>query len=355
MQEKIQRQITMLQQIPRHPRRITANEIVERLQDRQYRVGLRTVQRELKAMLDMGMFGIELDDRAKPFGWYISACWNDFSIKMMDKSMALAFYTLKHNANQFLPPQSLKQLSPYFEQADQVLGNDPESPWLYWACRVAQLPAPLPVCLIEPDKKSLEIVQNALLNKRQLVCKIQRFVKGNDYWVEYDPINPQGIRISDGVPLLIFTIGKLHHKIYARPLDSLKDIRLLETPIIEIPTQKLPEQIQKSNTIDIKLLFSPQSNFILRNAKLSEDQTCVRLNDGNYYVCATVIDTPSLRAYLWQMNDTVEVVAPSKLRSHFARLYSKLHQKYQHGAIISNAPPGYSGKNTVKGMDICTK
>ncbi len=341
MQDKIQRQIIMLQQIPRYPRRITANEIVQRLADRQCQIGLRTVQRELKAMLDIGMFGIEQDDRSKPFGWYISACWNDFSIKMMDKSMALAFYTLKHNASQLLPPQSLKQLKPYFEQADQVLGNDPDSPWLYWACRVAQLPSPLPIIHIEHDKKALETVQYALLHKKQLACKIQRFIKGRDCWIEYNPINPEGIRVSDGVPLLIFTIGSFHRKLYARPLDALKEIRLLDSSIVKSAEQQRPNPIQTTNLIAIELLFSPQANFILRNAKLSEDQTCERLTDGRYRVCATVQDTPNLRSFIWQLVDTVEVIAPLKLRNHFARLYNNLHQKYQNDATQSDVPLSY--------------
>ncbi|MEZ9595306.1 hypothetical protein AB4298_11750 [Shewanella sp. 10N.261.52.F9] len=46
---------------------------------------------------------------------------------------------LKRNAQQLLPPESIEQLTPYFDCADQVLANDPNNPWLYWACRVAHL------------------------------------------------------------------------------------------------------------------------------------------------------------------------------------------------------------------------
>lgn len=61
--------------------------------------------------------------------------------------MALALTTLKRSASQLMPPQNLQQLQPYFERADKVLASDPENPWLYWACRVAQLPEPYPFIL----------------------------------------------------------------------------------------------------------------------------------------------------------------------------------------------------------------
>ena len=342
MQTNIQRQLVMLELIPAHPRRITANDITERLHNRDYDVGLRTVQRELKAMFDMGLFGLELDDRSKPFGWSIAACWRGLNLTLMDHHMALAFHTLKHSASQLLPPQSLKQLAPYFERADQVLGNDPDNPWLYWACRVAQLPKPFPFICAEQDPKALETVQYALLHKRQIACQIQRVIKGRNYWVDYYPINPEGIKISDGVALLAFTVGTFHSKRYAKSIDLLRNIRLLDTPAITRDDFDIArsEVDSTSTSIEIELLFAPSANFIQRNAKLSDNQTVEQLEDGRYRIMASVKDTPRLRAFLWEMADNVEIIAPVKLRMHFTRLFSKVNVLYQNTTTESVASTG---------------
>ncbi|GIU32996.1 WYL domain-containing protein [Shewanella schlegeliana] len=342
MQTNIPRQIAMLEQIPRHPRRVTANAITEKLKDRDYNIGLRTVQRELKAMYDMGLFGLVMDDRCKPFGWSIAACWRGLNLTLMDQHMALAFHTLKYSASQLLPPQSVKQLTPYFERADQVLGSDPDNPWLYWACRVAQLPEPLPITYEEHDPKALEIVQDALLGKRQIACEIQRFIKGKSYWVDYRPINPEGIKISGGVIMLAFTVGTFHTKRYAKPINLMRNIRLLDTVSVTRDDFdiELSGEVNKSTMIDLELLLAPSASFIQRNANLSKDQSVERLQSGYYRLNASVYDTPKLREFLWGMADSVEVIAPLKLRNHFSRLTSKLHNKYQTATTESVAALG---------------
>ncbi|MCL1145945.1 WYL domain-containing protein [Shewanella marinintestina] len=331
MQTNIQRQIAMLELIPRHPRRITANDITEKLNNRDFDIGLRTVQRELKAMHDMGLFGLVMDDRCKPFGWSIAACWRGINLTLMDQHVALAFHTLQHSANQLLPPQSVKQLKPYFEKADQVLGSDPDNPWLYWACRVAQLPEPLPITYDEPDPKALETVQQALLNHQQIGCQIQRVIKGKSYWIDYRPINPEGIKISGGVVLLAFTLGNTHSRRYAKPIHMLRNIELLDTKAVMRSDFDIARvgNVHSESTIDIELLFEPSASFILRNAKLSDNQTLERRVDGRYLVKANVMDTPKLREFLWSMADSVEVIAPVKLRAHFCKLSSKVINKYQ--------------------------
>ncbi|MGS0675665.1 helix-turn-helix transcriptional regulator [Shewanella sp. 125m-1] len=342
MQTNIPRQLAMLEQIPRQPRRISAIALTEKLNDRDYDVGIRTVQRELKAMHDMGLFGLVLDDRCKPFGWSIAACWRGLNLTLMDQHMALAFHTLKHSAKQLLPPQSVKQLTPYFERADQVLGDDPDNPWLYWACRVAQLPEPLPISYAEHDPKSLEIVQEALLSKRQIACEIQRFIKGKSYWIDYRPINAEGIKISGGVIMLAFTVGTSHTKRYAKPINLLRNIRLLESTSITRDDFDiaLTGEASKTTPINIELLLSPSANLIQRNARLSDDQCIERLENGYYRLSASVDDTPKLREFLWGMADSVEVISPPKLRAHFTLLINKVNMRYQNATTESVAAAG---------------
>ncbi|WP_163931319.1 YafY family protein [Paraferrimonas sp. SM1919] len=331
MQANIQRQVAMLEHIPRHPKKVTANFLHDKLKERGFKVGLRTVQRELKGIYELGLFGLVIDDRCKPFGWSIAACWRGLNLTLMDQHMALAFHTLKHSAKQLLPPASIKQLTPYFERADQVLANDPDNPWLYWACRVAQLPEPFPLIYDKPDNDHFETVQDAILEKRQLACKIQRIIKGKPYWLEYNPINPEGIKISNGVAFLAFTVGNSNSKRYLQSMDQLRDIRLLDTAIIERDDFDIAKagSEPRSPIIKVELNVHPSANFLLRNAKLSEDQTAELQTCGRYKVTATVQDSTKFRAFLWENAPTVEVLAPTKLRDYFFKLSQKVSQQYQ--------------------------
>ncbi|MGL5360530.1 MAG: helix-turn-helix transcriptional regulator, partial [Shewanella sp.] len=268
--------------------------------------------------------------RNKPYGWSIESCWRGLNLELMDQHMALALTTLKRSASQLMPPQSLQQLQPYFERADQVLACDPENPWLYWACRVAQLPEPYPFILPQHEPKSLEVIQQAILDKKQISCDIKKRINGKMQWLHYKPINPQGILIRDGVVLLAFTIGGFDKRRHHKPIGLLRNAELLSTPAVKSADFDIYKAAQRQSgaLIRLELLLSDRASFIMREAKFSENQTMQLREDGRFYVTAEVNDTPKLRAALWEMADTVEVLAPAKLREHFAALSQKMYAKY---------------------------
>lgn len=66
----------------------------------------------------------------------------------------------------------------------------------------------------------------------------------------------------------------------------------------------------------------------MREAKISEYQEMRLQEDGRFYVTAEVSDTPKLRAALWEMADTVEVLAPAKLRDHFVQMPHNMRSRH---------------------------
>ncbi|MGL4711921.1 MAG: helix-turn-helix transcriptional regulator [Shewanella sp.] len=330
MQPNFQRQVTLLSLIPRAPRKISVNELVQRLANRTQDAGKRSVQRDLKAMYEMGTFGLRLDDRNKPYGWSIETCWRGLNVDLMDQHMALALSTLKRSASQLMPPQSLQQLQPYFERADKVLASDPDNPWLYWACRVAQLPEPYPFILPQHEPKSLAVIQQAILDKKQISCDIKKLISRKMHWLHYSHINPQGIIIRDSVVLLAFTIGSFDTRRHHKPIGLLRNAQLLTTHAIESPDFDINKAAQGTSgeKIRLELLLSDRATFIMREAKFSEAQEMRLQDDGRFHVSAEVCDTPKLRAALWEMADTVEVLAPAKLREHFVHMTHKMGAKY---------------------------
>lgn len=63
------RQDALLSILPKHPKKITASELVKELNAAGYRVSLRQVQRDLKC-LEEKLDDVLCDRRERLFGWY---------------------------------------------------------------------------------------------------------------------------------------------------------------------------------------------------------------------------------------------------------------------------------------------
>lgn len=180
---------------------------------------------------------------------------------------------------------------------------------------------PYPFILPQHEPKSLEVIQQAILDRKQISCDIKKSINGEIHWLHYNPINPQGILIRDNVALLAFTIGSFDTRRHHKPIGLLRNAQLLPTDTVKSENFDINKTDHGTNgeKIQLKLLLSDRATFIMREAKFNEDQEMRLQEDGCFYVTADASDTPKLRAALWEMVDTVEVLAPAKLRYHFTR------------------------------------
>jgi len=328
--DNLQRRIAMLEALPRQPRKITASQICQRLEDLGYQVTTRSVQRDLRAMYEMGLFGVCLDERSKPFGWSIELCWKGLNLTLMDTHIAIALTTLKRYASQLLPQQSIKELAAYFQRADQLLQNDRENPWRHWVERVAILPPPFPYRLPEVDEVTLQRLNQAILEKRQVKCEIKRIIKGEVRWMRYEPVNLLGMASQDGAMLAFFTLGSFHTRIYSKTLLSFRAVELLDMPSTPSPNFDIQQvnHAYKGKLIQLVLHFDKDAGFILQGGMFSDDQQSEILADNKIQITATVKDNQALRGLLWSMGSSVEVIAPASLRQYMRRRLAKLTQMY---------------------------
>lgn len=63
------RQEALLSILPKHPKKVTASELLEELNAAGYSVSLRQVQRDLKC-LEVKLDDVSCDRRERLFGWY---------------------------------------------------------------------------------------------------------------------------------------------------------------------------------------------------------------------------------------------------------------------------------------------
>ncbi|MDD5295822.1 MAG: hypothetical protein PHU46_02815 [Rhodocyclaceae bacterium] len=113
------RQWQTLRLIPRHPARISAGDLRERLVAEGFEVGKRTVERDLLAL--SRLFPLVADERSKPFGWSWQKDAPAFDLPGVAPSEALTLLMAREHLRPLLPASVLSRMQPYFRMAEQKL------------------------------------------------------------------------------------------------------------------------------------------------------------------------------------------------------------------------------------------
>lgn len=329
-----QRKLDILQFVPSAPRKVSSRQIYENLQNcgHQY-IDMRTIQRDLVNLETIGLFGLEVDKRSKPYGWFISANFKKLNVSLMDGNTALAFRVLQQSGAT-LPNTTLHELQPYFAKASQILDKDSDSLLTHWLKSVADSQVSQPLLPPAIDADSFERLKTAIFFKKQISADIKRFFNAGNatVWKHYDKVNPMGLVKQDGRQLFVCTFGSLHKRRYALPLQSIRNVAITDDDCQQSFGER--EHVQtltanKKTEIQLKLLVNNNALFLLHGYKLSEDQTISPAHTtGKSLITATVNDNNKLRAFLRGLGDNIEVIAPQKLRHYFFELSKALFTKY---------------------------
>lgn len=335
-----QRRLDMLAFIPRQPRKITTRQLIAQLEQFGHDcINLRTIQRDLEGMEKLGLFGLEVDKRSKPFGWFINNNWKKLNLSLMDANTALAFSTLEQLSEALLPEQTIIDLQDYFDKAKNIIESEQTPLISQWRNSVAMITNPLPIKIPEIDKHTLKTLKSALFSKKQFSAKLKRYFKKYDtpVWKDYSHINPLGLIHSDGMPILLCTFGSLHKSYYTFPLTLIKDVKL-ETTSLNTPkgfdfakvTESYQNNAKHKTDIVLKIHARKDCLFVIREAKLSDDQQIAECKNPNLLeITATVKDSPQLKAFLRGLGHGVEVIEPAHLRKYFKDMAEKLSAMYQ--------------------------
>ena len=161
--------LELLQRIPRN-RKVTAAQLREQLCAVGYDRDLRTVQRQLEALSER--FGIERDDRSKPYGYRWGAAAKGFCLPMLTEQQSVLLALAEQQLHNLLPASLMKSMGGFFEQARYNLlpaeGHVHGQDWLSKVRFVSETQPLLPA-KIRPGV--FEAVSNALYEDRWLrVC-----------------------------------------------------------------------------------------------------------------------------------------------------------------------------------------
>lgn len=335
-----QRRLDLLDHIPRSPNKISTRQLLDLLESYGHeKLVIRKIQRDLEAIESLGIFGLEVDKRSKPYGWSINLNWKKLNISLMDANSALAFSTLKEVAGTLLPESTLDDLSAYFQKADIIIKNEKSPLISHWKNSVALINSNNLVSLPLPDEEALSIIKQAIYFKKQISADLKRYLLANKnpIWKRYQHINPLGLIQRENVVTLICSIGSFHQKIYKFPIAFIKNVEIDDVEV-SVPEQFNFEQIKNSyfssnlrhEKISLVLLARKDSYFVMSNGKFSDNQTTIETENSELVkISATVEDNPKLRAFLRGLGSSIEVLEPNILRTYFKALAQELLTKYQ--------------------------
>ena len=164
MKSTLLRQWKMLRMIPRLPRKIGTADLMQRLENSDFTVDLRTIQRDLNQLSEVLPL---ISDQAKPQGWAWNEAAEQFDIPGMEPQVALVFHMAEVHLRGLLPTSTVDTLKPWFSAASRVL-DEHGNGISHWPEKIRVLPRGLPQTPPEIDSGVQAKVYQAVLHERQL-------------------------------------------------------------------------------------------------------------------------------------------------------------------------------------------
>ncbi|AGH81527.1 hypothetical protein PCNPT3_07945 [Psychromonas sp. CNPT3] len=296
--------LEILKRIPKQ-RKITAKEIQQQLQSDGMERSLRSIQRNLD-MLSQS-FDIEKDETSKPYGYRWINTALPFSVSTLSAKESVLL-SLAHNyLTDLLPPQILKSLNGFFDQAKHHLCpnqiNEKEREWLQ---KVRIVSEGVPLLAPDIDQRVFETISEALYHDNILNI---------DYYN-----SKQEEKSAQITPLGLAQQGKRFYLVCQfKGYDDVRNVAVhrIRKATVSTFTFKRPTNFKLSQydadghfgfaghqKCQLDFCISKYEGFHLSETPLSTDQQMIEFE--NYYqIKATVIDSLRLNQWLKGFGDNV--------------------------------------------------
>ena len=314
--QTLYRQWLVLQRIPRAPCKVTARRIAEHLRAEGIEVTRRTVERDLQAL--SGIFPLQADERARPFGWSFAAGSPGFSVPGMAPLQAIVLRLAQSHLARLLPAHLAAALRPYFQQAEQVLHTLSEGGQRFdWTRHVAVVEPTQPLLPPALDAAILETVHVALDRGRRL--RIRYDSRSRQDTLDHE-VNPLGVVHRGPVAYLVATIAP-HDDPRQLALHRIRAAEVIDTAADAPPRFDLQAYacsgafgFLDEGPIALVLRMQRPAAQHLHETPLSVDQRIEDDGADHVRIRATVNLTSQLRWWILGFGGQVECIAPDHLR-----------------------------------------
>jgi len=328
MKSTLLRQWKMLRMIPRLPRKIGTTELLSRLEDADFAVDLRTIQRDLNQLSEVLPLTA---DQAKPQGWAWNELAEQFDIPGMEPQVALAFQMAEMHMRSLLPASTVDVLQPWFAAASCVL-DEHGNGLAHWPEKIRVLPRGLPQQAPDIDASVQVSVYQAVLLDRQLKVSY-----GRDPQVRRDAvIHPLALVVRQQTVYLV-CVFEGFDDIRQLALQRIRHAELLHKPSTRPESFSLDDYIASAafglalgdGLLPVEVRFMQHLEIHFRESPIAEDQTIESFDDEWFTLRASLTNTLELRLWLNSFGDEVEVIGPPALREEYRERAKRMASRYR--------------------------
>lgn len=188
-----------------------------------------SLQRAMKTLREADDFGIECDQRARPFGYRLRVrpTFADFERIVMNPDQALVLKLVKSFLCGLLPGHILSALEAHFEAADRCLARDsPASRQnAAWLRKVTLAPSGLPFSPASIAPRIFKTVSEALYSGRKLEIVFEQTFRSPESFV----VSPLGL-VHGELPYLVCR-PDMSGDLRWIELLRIRDVRMLDVPV----------------------------------------------------------------------------------------------------------------------------
>lgn len=308
------RQIIILQNIPRYPKKICTRALLEKVNAQGIEASIRTIQRDLESMSGSGLFAIGADTSSKPIGWYLMKDSPEPDLSAMDINTAIAFELMRITVEDLLPKSTRNQIDPYFGMAKQLLSN--RNNWHKKIAYTKRLPSNLP----DIDDTDRDLLFEAIDTEMCISASIGHVNENQLIYKSAEVIHPLGLMVNEQRTYLVFTLysGK---KLFSAPLHRIKDVTILSQHIsppndFDLDYYFNSDPLNRCYERSIKLVMEVSNalaNYLHENP-LGLEQEIITVDRERYRVSVVVDDTNQLRTKLRGFGSDAVILSPDKIR-----------------------------------------
>lgn len=304
---------------PRLPRKIDTLTLQSKLEQQDYQIDVRTIQRDLnKLSRALPLIG----DEARPQGWSWRADAKVLDVPALDPQEALAFKMVEAHLKPLLPTATPNYLRPYFDSAKGVLdtaGNGVSK----WPNKIRVLPKGLNQLPPKVNAEAQSVIYQALLQEKQVAVRYQP--AGRKELTEY-VVNPLSLVVRNSITYLVCTMWD-YEDVRQLALHRVRKAELLESGSVISAAFDIDAYIAQGEfgfpqggIIALEAVFAKAAALQIAECPISADQTVEEFDEDRMLLRASVQSTQELRWWLSGFGDQVEIKGPGSLREEFRRM-----------------------------------
>ena len=330
-QKSLLRQWHMLRQVPRAPAMITVAQLCERLADADYKVTPRTVQRDLKELMEV--FPLQPNEESKPFGWSWMRDGAAFSLPGVTVPEALALTLLQQQLGHQLPPDTAAALQSHFAAAARTLGTvGDQVPSKAWLGKVRSIAAAQPLLPPVIDAGVRDVVYGALMADRQLTLAYRKRDVAQP--AEYPVVHPLAV-VQRGAVIYLVCMFADYADVRTLALHRIAHAVARMEPARKPAGFDLDDYVASGQfgvvagaPMRLRAVFTRQAGEHLYETPLCSAQQLEALPGGGLQLRATVPNTRALVWWLLGFGDGVVVHEPAALRAEIADMARNMAHAY---------------------------